>query len=707
MVDFHNTRVIRVFISSTFKDMQAERDYLVKKVFPVLKDKAERRDVALVTVDLRWGITEKESKCGKVLDICLKEIDNSYPFFIGILGNRYGWCPGEEDVQAMAGQYDWLMCDIEDGLSMTEIEMQYGVFRNPREMNAHFYIKHDENHEDETDNPGKLRKLKEVVRRNGRYPVDEYDSAEDLGNQVNTAFDALLDRLFPEESVTEEQLERQNHLSHLTPLQRFYIPDNAGFDTLSSFLASESAICVVGGEKGCGKSALVANWLCSRLASEDYQFVYHLCGVGKCGNDAERCVDRIENEAGKLKPPSLLVVDGLSDESCWRPLSNYLFARKSYGGRPFALGSFDKVIVIDRYASEDSWDCDCFYEVPNHQAMEYWRQFIQEYLRIYGKKLSSGQIERILSRNFLQNASLMKVFLDEIVSFGSYERLNGHMDFLCNASDESGFYRNLLPLLEQEYGENLVKTALCLLIVSLAGIPESVLMAATCRSQREWSPLYCSLKGLLVPSGICLRLADSGLIDAARQRYRLDEDSEENRYRQMLLRVGEQFKSPYSFIESSHQLQLLGRYDVLFHHVVECQSEYGVSEDAHRRVLTELIEKECSRAEGADEVQFKFVVRLLDILLPELFNKCDCKESVFELCRIIGVIPFLLEGSLILGDSSSFDEERRLLVRMCCQSKKKLTSLIDDPEMKWKGRLSEVLTELDDVSCCFIEDEMK
>lgn len=30
-------RQIRVFISSTFRDMQAERDYLVNKVFPFLK----------------------------------------------------------------------------------------------------------------------------------------------------------------------------------------------------------------------------------------------------------------------------------------------------------------------------------------------------------------------------------------------------------------------------------------------------------------------------------------------------------------------------------------------------------------------------------------------------------------------------------------------------------------------------------------------
>ena len=50
-------RQIRVFISSTFKDMQDEWDVLVKKVFPQLRKLCEERAVAWTEVDLRWGIT--------------------------------------------------------------------------------------------------------------------------------------------------------------------------------------------------------------------------------------------------------------------------------------------------------------------------------------------------------------------------------------------------------------------------------------------------------------------------------------------------------------------------------------------------------------------------------------------------------------------------------------------------------------------------
>ena len=51
-------RVIRIFISSTFSDMQEERNLLVTKVFPRLAKIAAKRDVTIVPLDLRWGVTE-------------------------------------------------------------------------------------------------------------------------------------------------------------------------------------------------------------------------------------------------------------------------------------------------------------------------------------------------------------------------------------------------------------------------------------------------------------------------------------------------------------------------------------------------------------------------------------------------------------------------------------------------------------------------
>ena len=43
---------VYIFISSTFNDMHAERDYLVKRVFPELSEWCEERKLRLVDIDL-------------------------------------------------------------------------------------------------------------------------------------------------------------------------------------------------------------------------------------------------------------------------------------------------------------------------------------------------------------------------------------------------------------------------------------------------------------------------------------------------------------------------------------------------------------------------------------------------------------------------------------------------------------------------------
>ena len=87
-------RQLRLFISSTFVDMNAERNALTR-IFPQINELCRQRGVEFIPLDLRWGITEEEAREGRVIETCLREIDDSRPFFIGIIGNRYGWVPQE------------------------------------------------------------------------------------------------------------------------------------------------------------------------------------------------------------------------------------------------------------------------------------------------------------------------------------------------------------------------------------------------------------------------------------------------------------------------------------------------------------------------------------------------------------------------------------------------------------------------------------
>ncbi len=92
---------VYVFISSTFNDMHAERDYLVKQVFPQLAEWCDRRKLRLVDIDLRWGVTEADAAENKrVVQVCLERIDACRPFFLCFLGQRRGWVPARADISA-------------------------------------------------------------------------------------------------------------------------------------------------------------------------------------------------------------------------------------------------------------------------------------------------------------------------------------------------------------------------------------------------------------------------------------------------------------------------------------------------------------------------------------------------------------------------------------------------------------------------------
>ena len=161
MSNLIENRHIRVFISSTFQDMHDERDYLMKRTFPKLRKIAAERDVTLTELDLRWGITEEEAKSGKVVEICLREIENSIPFFIGIIGHRYGWIPTREDLgESVTERFADVDKYIEQHLSVTEMEMQFAVLNREDDMHAYFFIKDQKGNDSE----------KEDHREHG-YPV--------------------------------------------------------------------------------------------------------------------------------------------------------------------------------------------------------------------------------------------------------------------------------------------------------------------------------------------------------------------------------------------------------------------------------------------------------------------------------------------------------------------------------------------------------
>src|SRR5881396_2021389 len=98
-------RTFRIFVSSTFNDLKAERNALQEHVYPMLKELCERHGTRFQAIDLRWGVSEEAAKDQQTINICLTEVDrckhtSPRPNFIVLLGDRYGWRPPPPQIEA-------------------------------------------------------------------------------------------------------------------------------------------------------------------------------------------------------------------------------------------------------------------------------------------------------------------------------------------------------------------------------------------------------------------------------------------------------------------------------------------------------------------------------------------------------------------------------------------------------------------------------
>ena len=206
-----NTRPL--FVSSTFADMHDERDYLRIHAFDVLAEQLKERRHYLEAIDLRQGLettderdeTERELK---VLRVCLDEIKRSRPFFVGLIGDRYGWMPPEERMAA-AAQAAGFATEVA-GKSVTELEILYGVLENPdQRQRSWFYLREldytgmpdevrkrfDDRFAGNTERADKLDALKERLKRELPEHVHTYHAKWDPAQGKVVALEELAERV--------------------------------------------------------------------------------------------------------------------------------------------------------------------------------------------------------------------------------------------------------------------------------------------------------------------------------------------------------------------------------------------------------------------------------------------------------------------------------------------------------------------------------
>lgn len=334
-----------IFLSSTFRDMHAERDFLRDHAFLRLAEQLRERCHYLETIDLRQGVetndvAEEAVREMQVLKVCLDEIERSQPFFVALLGERYGWVPPTDRITAAAHDAGLPeTVDIADK-SVTELEILYGALENQdQRRRSWFYFRTLDRSgmppeifsrfpaEEPNDNPdspaGKLAALKNRIREEMPDRVRDYTLRWDPRKQALAGLE-VLDDLVARDLWADLDIETAGFLreaprtwqeADARAVADFAMERTRGYvkrpavttSMLDHALSSDAPDAqwgmVVTGESGSGKSSLfgaVFNTLQARAAVGDIVLISHAAGIFPLSGQVDRMLRRWVRELADL-----------------------------------------------------------------------------------------------------------------------------------------------------------------------------------------------------------------------------------------------------------------------------------------------------------------------------------------------------------------------------------------------------------------------
>ena len=457
------SRKIKVFISSTFMDMHNERDYLNTYIFPRIHEYCKERFIEFYPIDLRWGITEQDSKNGLVMTTCLEAIDDSRPFFIGILGSRYGWMPEDKDVNSLRISVDnrksWVKSKIEEKASITEIEFEYGALNNEETAHACFFLRDetvevpgDSNESEDSDDEGikklkeeKLRKLKEMVISQDRFPVYKYSSVKEFGDTVYQELMNMIRIEFPESDIDLDNSIVGRHEYALRLRSKSFCDLSSLYVLIDRWFDEGSHTLAINGTAGYGTSTSLASAVC--YIREKYNTDVHYYDF----EEADLYGDKISgllhfmSLVKRSRDCEIIALDNcavLTQTEC-NNLLKWLLDYHQNTGVIFSTSQGTPADIIFGY-------CLSPYQVSVNGYFEQQRRdYIKNFLRNYGKKLTDAQIDVIYNIPAAKDPTYLSFILNDLLNFGLYEKLDEHLQKLVDQSESDDMFAIFKGIREQ------------------------------------------------------------------------------------------------------------------------------------------------------------------------------------------------------------------------------------------------------------------
>ena len=532
-------RTMRVFISSTFRDMSAERDELVKVVFPALRAAAEARGVTLLPVDLRWGVADEEAVLGRVLPYCLAEIERCRPYVIGLLGQRYGHVPGHVDAASLA-LVPWLANepDIEEA-SLTELELRVGILHDPASAReAHIYLRDpvwiDELPPDERDpylelptaadaaahgvfaadaraasRRRRLAALKDQLREAlGPGRVVTYCGPRSLGDLVRADLMAALDARYPTNATPDPvAVETSLHEGFARSRAALHVGRGDEIAKLVALLMADSpgTPLLVTGPSGIGKSALLACAIeAASRARPDLPVISHFVGATPASSDPGSLLRRLTAALGHIagdRHAQDEVAASLDDAR--RAFIRSLHRAAALG--PLALvvdgldGLDDRAGVLDLSwlppvlppavrlvgssqpgRAADAWGARGWATHSMEPLAPLDRAaLVRTVLGAGGKTLDAGLLERIVAAPGSERPLFLRILCEELRVWGEHETIAARVGRFLEAPNTPALLDLVLERWEEDYERDrpgLVREALVGLWAARQGLAEAELL---------------------------------------------------------------------------------------------------------------------------------------------------------------------------------------------------------------------------------------